>query len=128
MAARTRTQPRTATRVTALVVRPRAAAGSADAAEGPLLTRDALARESGLHPELVRRLVALGAVEPVGGTRAAPLFDTQAPTQLARVVRLRRDLGLGWAGALLAAELLARIDDLEGRLRRYEPRPTNRPR
>lgn len=117
MAARThtRTRPRTAPRVTALVVRPRAAAGGADAADGPLLTRDALARESGLHPELVRRLVALGAVEPVGGTRAAPLFDTQAPAQLARVMRLRRDLGLNYAGALLACELLARIERLERR-------------
>ena len=45
---------------------------------------DALAQEAGLHPEVVRRLVALG------------LFDTgsfprDAGQQLARAVRLRRD-------------------------------------
>ena len=35
-------------------------------------------------------------------------------------MRLRRDLGLNYAGALLAGELLDRIDLLEQRLRRYE--------
>jgi hypothetical protein len=33
---------------------------------------------------------------------------------------LRHDLGLNCQGALLALDLLARIDDLEARLRRYE--------
>jgi hypothetical protein len=32
-------------------------------------------------------------------------------------MRLRRDLGVNYAGAVLASELLARIDDLEQRLR-----------
>jgi hypothetical protein len=68
---------------------------------------EALAREAGLHPELVRRLMALGAVEP-----GAP----DAATRLVRVVRLRRDLGLNYAGAILACELLMRIDDLEAQL------------
>jgi hypothetical protein len=40
---------------------------------------------------------------------------------VARAARLRRDLGLNWAGAVLATELLVRIDDLERRLSRYEP-------
>jgi hypothetical protein len=31
-------------------------------------------------------------------------------------MRLRRDLGLNYAGAVLASELLSRIDDLEQRL------------
>jgi hypothetical protein len=35
---------------------------------------------------------------------------------LARAVRLRRDLGLNYAGAVLACELLARIDELERQL------------
>jgi hypothetical protein len=87
---------------------------------------DALASETGLHPELVRRLVRLGALDPSGGTRAAPLFPRDAAARLARVVRVRRDLGVGYAGAILACELLARIDDLEAQLRRYEPR--RRPR
>jgi hypothetical protein len=66
-----------------------------------------LAHEAGLHPELVRRLVSLGAVDP-----ASP----GAAGRLARVIRLRHDLGLNYAGAILACELLARIDELEARL------------
>ena len=71
-------------------------------------------------PELVRRLIRLGLLEP-SGSLAAPLFPRDAAARLARAVRLRRDLGLNYAGAVLACELLARIDELEGRLRRYEP-------
>jgi hypothetical protein len=72
---------------------------------------EALAREAGLHPDLVQRFVRLGLVEP---------GDIDAPARLARAARLRRDLGLSYAGAILACDLLARIDELEERLRRYE--------
>jgi chaperone modulatory protein CbpM len=68
---------------------------------------EVIAREAGLHPDLVRRLISLGAVEP---------FDDDAAARLARITRLRRDLGLNWAGAILACDLLARIDELEARL------------
>ena len=83
---------------------------------------DALAREAGLHPQVVRRFVDLGLLAPAGGTTAAPRFSRDAAAVLARAGRLRRDLGIGYAGAVLACELLSRIDDLEARLRRYEPR------
>lgn len=93
------------------------------ATSGPgLLGIEALAREAGLHPETVRRLIALGLVEPRGGTRATPMFRRQDALALARAVRLRRDLGIDYAGAVLAGELLARIDELEARLRRLAPR------
>jgi hypothetical protein len=72
-----------------------------------------LAREAGVHPDLVRRFVALGLLE------ANP---RDAAARIARAARLRRDLGLNYAGAVLACELLARIDELERRLSRYEPR------
>jgi hypothetical protein len=88
---------------------------------------DELARDSGLHPDLVRRFMALGLVERTGGTPRSPVFAPDAAALLARAGRLRRDLGLSYAGAVLAAELLARIDDLEERLSRYEPR-RDRPR
>jgi len=81
-----------------------------------LVEERVLAREAGLHPELVHRLIRLGALDAAGGTGAAPLFPREAATRLARVARLRRDLGLNWAGALLVNELLARIDELEARL------------
>jgi hypothetical protein len=90
-----------------------------------LIEIEVLAREAGLHPDLVGRLVRLGVVEPAGGTAQAPLFPRDAAARLARANRLRRDLGLNYAGAVLACELLGRIEQLEERLRRYEP-PTNR--
>ncbi|HEX3362489.1 MAG TPA: chaperone modulator CbpM [Solirubrobacterales bacterium] len=68
----------------------------------------ALARRSGLHPDLVRRLIALDAVDPL---------DWDAAARLARLVRLRRDLGLNVAGAALVCDLLARIEELEARRR-----------
>jgi hypothetical protein len=97
------------------VLVPRRARGPA----GPV-ELDALAHEAGLHPEVVRRLIRLGLIEPSGGSVSAPLFPRDAPAQLARAARLRRDLGLSYAGAVLACELLARIEALEARLRRYE--------
>lgn len=109
------------TRIAALAVAP---PSPRDATE---LSLELVARRAGLHPELVRRLVALGAIEPVAGTSAAPRFAPDATSRVARLTRLRRDLGLNWAGALLALDLLARIDALEARLARYE-RPTDRPR
>lgn len=78
----------------------------------------ALAHDAGIHPEVVRRLIRLGAVDP--GSRCAA-------ARLARISRLRRDLGVNYAGAILACELLARIDELEARLRTYESND-NRPR
>ena len=72
------------------------------------------ARQSGVHPALVRRFVAWGLLD--GGP------PDEAAERLARAARLRRDLGLNYAGAVLACELLARIDELERRLSRHEAR------
>jgi chaperone modulatory protein CbpM len=77
---------------------------------------DALAREAGLHPDLVRRLIALGLLDRPAGR----LFPRDAAPRLARAARLRGDLGLNYAGAILACQLLDRIEQLERRLRRYE--------
>jgi DNA-binding transcriptional MerR regulator len=70
-----------------------------------------LAREADVHPDLVRHFVALGLLEP---------HPRDAAARIARAARLRRDLGLNYAGAVLACELLARIDELQRRLSRYE--------
>jgi chaperone modulatory protein CbpM len=90
------------------------------------ISLDGLATQAGLHPDLVRRLVGLGLVEPSGGTRAAPLFRRQDAALLTRALRLRRDLGLNYAGAVLACELLAQIDELEARRRPAAPPPRQR--
>jgi hypothetical protein len=77
-----------------------------------LADTEALAQRAGMHPELVRRLIRIGAIDP---------FRADAPARLAQMTRLRRDLGVNYAGAVLAIELLARIEELEARLHRYEP-------
>ncbi|MGZ4690994.1 MAG: chaperone modulator CbpM [Acidimicrobiia bacterium] len=78
-----------------------------------VMSIEVLARESDLHPELVQRLIALGALESstAGTERQVPPGERAA--RLARIVRLRHDLGVNYAGALLAVDLLARIDVLE---------------
>jgi hypothetical protein len=82
-----------------------------------LVSLTALAPKAGLHPEVVARLVSLGLIEPRGGTASAPLFRREDAILLARAARLRGDLGLDYAGAVLATELLVRIEELEQRLR-----------
>jgi hypothetical protein len=91
--------------------------GTRLATRGPqLLTIDELSRRADLHPALVARLFALGLIAPDGGTPVSPLFRRSAVPLLRRAVRLRRDLGLNYPGAVLACELLGRIDELERRL------------
>jgi hypothetical protein len=91
-------------------------------AGAPMLVEiEVLAREAGLHPDLVARFVQLGLLEPQIGPDSSARFPRDAASRLARAARLRRDLALNHAGAVLAVELLARIDQLEERLSRYEP-------
>src|SRR4051812_50163322 len=81
----------------------------------------ALASESGLHPDVVRRLVDLGLLTPVGGTSAAPRFHRDAAATLACAARPRRDPRVGYSGAVPACELAWRSDRMGARLRRDEP-------
>jgi len=72
-----------------------------------------VARRAGLRVSVVRRYLALGLFEPSEGTSGAPLFAPGSAARVAKADRLRRDLGLNAAGAVLACELLDRIRDLE---------------
>jgi hypothetical protein len=90
-----------------------------------LVRLDTLARRAGVHPDLALALVRMGLLEPRGGSPSAPLFLLDDAQLLARAARLRRDLGVNYAGAVLAVELLARIDELEAQLRAATP---NRPK
>jgi hypothetical protein len=88
----------------------------AHAAGTELVELRVLAREAGVGRSAASRFVALGLLEPVGGTAGRPLFPRNAVARLASAARLRRDLGLNYAGAVLACELLVRIEELERRL------------
>jgi hypothetical protein len=77
-----------------------------------------VARRAGLRVSVVRRYLALGLFEPSAGTRSAPLFAPDSAARVAKADRLRSDLGLNSAGAVLACELLDRISELEARAAR----------
>ena len=77
-----------------------------------------LARRAGLRVSLVRRYHAFGLFDRCAGTGEQPLFAVSCAARLAKAERMRRDLGLNYAGAVLACELLDRILELEDELRR----------
>lgn len=74
-----------------------------------------VARQAGVRVSLVRRYLAFGLFDPSAGTSEAPLFTPSCAARVAAAERVRRDLGLNFAGAVLACELLDRIQELEDR-------------
>ncbi len=82
-----------------------------------LVELSVIARQAGIRVTLVRRYVEFGLLEPASRTSEEPLFAPSAASRLAKAERLRRDLGLNYAGAVLACELLDRIRALEDRAR-----------
>ncbi|MFC9316138.1 chaperone modulator CbpM [Streptomyces nigra] len=84
----------------------------------PRLSLDTVARRAGVHPDLVRRFVALGLVDAERDAAGRLVFDPAAPAVLARVQRLRSGLCLNYASIGLVLDLLDRISLLEAALRR----------
>ncbi|MET7390349.1 chaperone modulator CbpM [Streptomyces sp. NPDC005529] len=84
----------------------------------PRLSLDTVARRSGLHPDLIRRFVALGLVDADRDISGRLAFGPTAPSDLARVQRLRTGLSLNYASIGLVLDLLDRISLLEAALRR----------
>ncbi|GLW97524.1 chaperone modulator CbpM [Microtetraspora sp. NBRC 16547] len=78
---------------------------------------DTFARAANLHPELVRRLVALGLLDAVPDAAGRPCL---APSQLAvvaRIQRLRAGFAVNYASVGLVIDLLDRVTELEAALR-----------
>ncbi|MDX6255053.1 MAG: chaperone modulatory protein CbpM [Frankiales bacterium] len=79
----------------------------------PRLSLDSFAARAGLHPELVRRLVALGLI-PATRDGAGQLWFVPADLAIVgRIRRLRADLSLNYAALGLVMDLLDRIRQLE---------------
>jgi chaperone modulatory protein CbpM len=91
-------------------------------ARPPRLDLDGFADRAGLHPELVRRLVALGLVQATRDSAGRLWFTPAELATVARIQRLRAGLSLNWAAIGLVLDLLDRIDALERDLR-ARPRP-----
>lgn len=79
----------------------------------PRLSLDSFAARAGVHPELIRRFVALGLL-PATPDAAGQLWFVSADLPLvARIRRLHADLALNYAGLGLVLDLLERIHQLE---------------
>ena len=71
-------------------------------------------RAVGLHPESVRRLVALGLLETTRTTTGELWFAPDQLAAAARIQRLRAGFGLNYAALALVMDLLDQIDRLRG--------------
>jgi chaperone modulatory protein CbpM len=78
---------------------------------------EGFASSAGLHPELVRRLVALGLLRAARDGAGELWFAPAELVTVARIQRLRAGLSLNYAAIGLVIDLLDRIDVLERALR-----------
>ena len=85
-----------------------------------LLSAGDVARLARLHPEMVDKLIDWGLIDPVE-REPQLLFPETAVPRIWRIMRLRRDLGINWAGIGVVLDLLDRMEEMEreiARLRR----------
>jgi chaperone modulatory protein CbpM len=86
-----------------------------------LLSLDSYAQLTGVHPDLVRRLVAMGLLEVSRDGRGGLWFDPTQVRAMARIQRLHLGLNLSYASLGLIIDLLDRISELERSSRRPLP-------
>ncbi|MBO3746127.1 MerR family transcriptional regulator [Streptosporangiaceae bacterium NEAU-GS5] len=86
------------------------------------LDLNAYARATGLHPQTVRRLVALGLLEPVEDARGELCFPLSQVAAAGRIQRLHEGLSINYAAIGVVVDLLDRIERLEADLRNLPPR------
>ena len=87
-------------------------------ARRPGIQLDVFATHCGLHPDMVRRLVALGLVACQQDARGGLWFEPSALVTVARIQRFRTGLGLNYAAIGLVLDLLDHIEELESTSRR----------
>jgi chaperone modulatory protein CbpM len=81
------------------------------------LTFDAVAQTVGARRSLVVRLAQQGLIETVADADAnEPRVPRRVVIQLRRMQRLRRDLGVNFAGAAVILDLVGRIEQLNREL------------
>lgn len=89
------------------------------------LDLDTFARAVGYHPDMVRRLVALGVIRASTDASGSYWFELDQIAATARLRRLRAGFALNYAALGLVADLLDRIDRLEAAQRRRLAAPPN---
>jgi chaperone modulatory protein CbpM len=84
----------------------------------PRLDLEEFAATAGLHPDLVRRLVALGVLDASRDPAGRLWFAPSQVAAIARIQRLRAGFALNYAATGLVVDLLDRIAGLEAAMRR----------
>ncbi|MFP3870131.1 MAG: chaperone modulator CbpM [Syntrophobacteria bacterium] len=87
------------------------------APSGELITVEQLADLARLHPDMVERLVDWGLLDPEVQEPRYLFRDSVVP-RIWKIMRLRRDLGINWAGIGVVLDLLKRIEQLEQEVER----------
>ena len=80
------------------------------------LTLDVVAEMVGARRSLVMRLAEHGLIETVKSEVDEPRLPRRVVIQLRRMQRLRRDLGVNYAGAAVIIDLVGRIEQLNREL------------
>ena len=86
------------------------------------LSLDNYARLTVVHPNLVRRLTALGLLEMTRDAEGGLWFEPSQIAVMAKIQRLHRELNLSYASLGLIIDLLDRIAQLERLQRRARSR------
>jgi chaperone modulatory protein CbpM len=89
------------------------------------LDLESFSHAAGLHPDLVRRFVALGLLDATTDGRGGLWFSPSQLAAAARLQRLRAGFSLNYAALGLVVALLDRVAELEAALR-HQPGPTTR--
>ncbi len=87
---------------------------------GARLDLESFCHAAGMHPSMVRRLVALGLLEPYRDAVGALWFQPAQLAAVARMNRLRAGFSINYASLGLVMDLLDRIAELESALVRAE--------
>jgi chaperone modulatory protein CbpM len=83
------------------------------------VTCEFVAETLGARLSLVRRLAQHGLIETSGPITEDLRLSRRAIIQLRRMQRLRRDLGVNFAGAAIILDLVSRIEHLNRELARH---------
>jgi DNA-binding transcriptional MerR regulator len=84
-------------------------------------TLSEVAYRAGLHPELIDRFISLGLIEITERSDDGELlFDSAVIPLIQRILRLRNELGVNYAGVGVILELTSRLEAMEARIRELE--------